>query len=66
MKKLQKTILVLTNVQILSALIWAAVIIGCKQISGNSDVASVLITAGGIHVILMSHFMNRKPKSVTS
>ncbi len=66
MKKLQKTISVLTNLQILSALIWAAVIIACKQVSGNNDISNILIPAAGIHVILMSHFFNRKSKTVAS
>ncbi len=49
------------NVQIQSACIWASAILLCSFITGDSNVATVLITAAGFHVVLMSqHFQVRK------
>jgi len=65
MNTFQKAFKILSNIQILSALIWAFVIIGSKWISGNSDVSTLLIAAGGIHVILMATKFNpQKNKSL--
>lgn len=50
----------LLNVQILSALIWVSVIIGCSYATGNNDIAAILITAVGFHVVMMSRFNKEK------
>lgn len=46
----------LTNVQILSALIWAITIIACSWVTDKSYVSTILITAAGFHVILLTQF----------
>ena len=46
---------ILSNVQILSALMWAAVILGCSYVTKNPIVSNILITAAGFHVILLSY-----------
>ncbi len=46
---------ILSNVQILSALLWAAVIIACSYVTENSIISNILITAAGFHVVLLSH-----------
>ena len=51
---------VLSNVQILSAIIWAFTIIACSWISDKGNVSSILITAAGFHVILLAQFKIRK------
>ena len=50
----------LSNVQILSALIWAFTIIACSWISDKSNVSTILIIAAGFHVILLTQFERRK------
>lgn len=44
----------LRNLQIQSALIWAAVIIACTIVTDNMYVAMILTTAAGWHVLLLS------------
>ncbi|MBT8218883.1 MAG: hypothetical protein KJP00_03615 [Bacteroidia bacterium] len=44
----------LSDIQILSALIWAAAIVGCSMVSSKMAVSTILITAAGIHVIMMT------------
>ena len=46
----------LSNIQILSALIWASAIIGCSYASDQKDVTTILIAAAGIHVVLMARY----------
>ena len=53
----------LSNVQILSALIWAFTIIACSWVSDKSILSSILITAAGFHVILLTHFEKKKSKN---
>lgn len=53
--KLESMFKILTNVQILSALLWAAVILGCSYVTENILVSNILITAAGFHVVLLSH-----------
>lgn len=50
---------VLSNVQILSALIWAFTIIACSWVSDKSNLSIILITAAGFHVILLTQFAKR-------
>lgn len=50
----------LSNVQILSALIWAAVIISCSYVAQNNDVSSILITAAGFHLVMLTKFTDKK------
>ena len=51
---------ILSNVQILSALLWAAVIIGCSFVTKNFLVSNILITAAGFHVILLAHKLKKE------
>lgn len=60
MNKFKSVLRLLKNVQILSALLWAFTIIGCAAVSDKSNVSTILITAAGFHVILMSQLI--KPK----
>lgn len=55
---------VLSNVQILSALIWAFTIIACSWISDKSNLTTILITAAGIHVILLTQFEKRNKENM--
>lgn len=50
---------ILLNVQILSALLWATVIIGCSYVTENVIVSNILITAAGFHVILLSQKLKK-------
>ncbi|GEM_PF-4480866 len=54
----------LSNAQILSALIWAITIIICSGVSDKSNISTILITAAGFHVILMTRFTMKKPSDV--
>ena len=63
MSRTKKIFAVLLNVQILSALIWAAVIIGCAYISKNDTIQSILVTAAGFHVVLLSTKLQRSPNA---
>ena len=54
----------LSNVQILSALIWASTIIVCSLVADRATVSTILITAAGFHVILMTRFTKTKPCTV--
>ena len=53
----------LKNLQILSALIWAFTIIVCSWLSDKSNISTVLITAAGFHVLLLTQFAKCKPES---
>ena len=55
--KIQKIIF---GPQILSALIWAFTIIACSQVSDRSHISTILITAAGFHVIMMTRFRSHK------
>jgi hypothetical protein len=59
MKNTNVVLQVLTNVQILSALIWAFTIIVCGWISDKSNMSTIIITAAGFHVILLTQFEKR-------
>ncbi|MEO1628274.1 MAG: hypothetical protein AAFV25_24205 [Bacteroidota bacterium] len=48
------------NIQILSALIWACTIIACAWITDKSNLSTILMTAAGLHVILLAQFEGRK------
>ncbi|MEL6124018.1 MAG: hypothetical protein AAFR14_09865 [Bacteroidota bacterium] len=62
MKKITSTLFV---IQIVSALIWAVTIIVCGQVGNDSTMATVLITAGGFHVVMLArHEGIRKSKTV--
>lgn len=50
----------LLNIQILSALIWACTIIACAWITDKSNLSTILMTAAGLHVILLAQFEGRK------
>ena len=63
MKNSNLVLQVLSNVQILSALIWAFTIIACGWISDKSNVSTILITAAGFHVLLLTQFEKRKKGS---
>ncbi len=56
-----KALRFLSNPQILSALIWAVTIIGCSYVSDRSTISTILITAAGFHVVLMTQFAKTKP-----
>lgn len=53
----------LTNIQIVSALIWAFAIIACSWISGESGISNILIVAAGFHVVLLSRLEKNKSNS---
>lgn len=53
-----KTCSRLFNVQIMSALIWAAVIFGCSTISKDPIIFNFLIVGAGIHVVVLSFHAN--------
>lgn len=55
----------LTNIQIVSALIWAFAIIACSWITGESDIANILIVAAGFHVVLLSRLEKDKSTGET-
>jgi hypothetical protein len=57
---MNKVLRILSNVQITSALIWAAAIIACSLISENHMVSSVLTAAAGFHVVWLSQHSNKK------
>jgi len=56
----KKALYLLFNPQILSALIWAITIIACSWITDKSNISSILMTAAGFHVVLMSRFMQER------
>ena len=56
---------ILSNVQILSALLWAAVIIGCSYVSENILVSNILVTAAGFHVLLLSQKLRQEDEQET-
>jgi len=62
MKNLSFTLHLLKNVQILSALIWAFTIIACAWVSDKSHVSSILITAAGFHVLLLTQSETNKSR----
>ena len=49
-----KAFQILTNPQIISAIIWAITIIACSWVADKSNISTILITAAGFHVVLMS------------
>jgi len=51
------------DILIQSALIWATTIITCAAFMDTPHVSSILITAAGFHVILMSTHKSRKQRS---
>jgi len=51
---MKKAFKYITNIQILSALIWAATIILCSYFVQSGPITSILITAAGFHVILLA------------
>lgn len=54
-----KLLHLLKDLQIQSALIWAITIIACGWISDKTHVSTILITAAGFHVLLMT-WANKK------
>lgn len=46
----------LSDIQILSALIWASTILACAYVSDKNYVFLILVTAAGFHSTLMSRF----------
>jgi len=44
----------LSNVQIQSALLWAAVILVCAFVTKEPTISNILIVAAGMHVLLLS------------
>lgn len=66
MKKLNLALRCLTNVQILSALIWATTIIACSWVADKSNLSTILITAAGFHVILLAQVEKRKSENKVS
>lgn len=56
-----KVLCFLSNPQILSALIWAVTIIGCSYVADRSTISTILITAAGFHVVLMTRYVQTKP-----
>lgn len=66
MTTLQKTWKLLSNVQILSALIWAAAILICSDLTGNKTVPMVLGTAAGLHVVLLAGKFSKEARKNTS
>ncbi len=62
MKDSNKALRILSNVQILSALIWAITIIACGWVSDKSYVPTILITAAGFHVILMTQMSKKQSR----
>ena len=55
----------LSNVQTQSALIWAAMILGCSFVSGSQDVFSILIIGAGFHIGIMSKFDQKTRNSAS-
>lgn len=51
---------VILDPQILSALIWAATILACSVVSDRSVISTILITAAGFHVVMMTTFKSNK------
>ncbi len=51
---------ILSNVQILSALLWAGVILGCSYVTENIIISNILITAAGFHVVLLSQKLKKE------
>lgn len=62
MNFLKKSRCILTNIQILSAIIWAIVIIGCGQLTNNPTLSTLLLTAAGCHFLLLNHFILKTAK----
>ena len=56
MKNLNFVLRFFSNVQILSALIWAFTILACSWVSADNNSFIILITAAGFHVILLTQF----------
>ncbi len=50
----------LSNIQIISALIWTFVILVGGWITGNSDLFLVLVTAAGLHVVILAQYERRR------
>jgi len=50
----------LKDVQILSALIWAATILVSSVLVKDSNIVTLLLTAAGFHVVLLSQMLKRK------
>lgn len=61
MKNLKCMFRFFTNIQIVSALIWAVTIVLCGAVSDKNDVFIILMTAAGFHVVLMTKFIGSKP-----
>jgi hypothetical protein len=59
MKSLSKVFKVLSNIEIQSALIWAAVILLCSYVVKDQTVSMILITAGGFHSVLLSNYSKK-------
>ena len=53
---------IISNVQIQSALIWAAVILMSSYITKDHIVSMMLISAAGFHVVLLSNYCNKKSR----
>ncbi len=51
---------IITNVQIVSALIWAMAIMACSYLTTNTTLSSILVVAAGFHVILLAQSANNK------
>ncbi len=66
MNVLKQSFKVLLEIQIVSALIWGAVIIGCSYVSSETDISSIatiLIAGAGFHVLLMAFNTEKNAKS---
>lgn len=53
---------ILKDKQIISAVIWAAAILLSSFFTLDSNVPVLLITAAGIHVVMMSQLSSKKSK----
>ena len=63
---LKRSFAILSNIQILSALIWALVILGCSYITKDSTIFNILIIGAGFHVVLMSKMSGKVKGRETS
>lgn len=62
MKKLNLVLHYASNVQILSALIWAFTIIACSWVADKSNLPAILISAAGFHVLLLAQVEKQRTK----
>ncbi len=60
MKKSSLIFKIGSNLQIQSALIWAAVILLCSYVTRDQTATMILVTAGGFHSVLLSNYFKKK------